>query len=213
MDPQAIGMSSNGSLAANALEEIVQAVQDNKADPSIWISKKGVKLRLKEVSVFVGMEAMNAIPEPEVPKFYDSEAERERENPLDPHYLALVQQTQQARGVMSMNINVALGTEILYIPDDIPGVGSTEWSQDLDELTGGSIKIPASGVNRYIAWLRYVATVGLEFANLSAEVMKYSGVVSEEDVIKAMSTFQNNETRDTDNRIPTETGSESEPTV
>jgi hypothetical protein len=207
IDPQAIGLSSNGQAA---LERITEAVNDSKSDPSVWIGKKGIKLRLKEVSVFVGMEAMSAIQEPEIPKYYDTDAERERENPLDPHYLALVKQTEQARGVMAMNINVAMGTEIIYVPEDIPGVNNQEWSKDLDALSNGTIKIPESGITRYIAWLRYIGTVGMEFTQLSNEVMRYSGVVTEEDITKALSTFQNKETGDSDNGVPTETGSEPE---
>lgn len=204
MQPQAAWLGSTNG----ALDKIVEAVNDSKADPSVWISKKGLKLRLKEVSAFVGMEAMSNIPEPEIPRFYDSDAERERENPLDPHYLALVEQSKQAKGVMAMNVNIALGTEIIEIPHELEAVGSKDWSNVLDEITNGGVKVPESGANRYIAWLRFYALVGMEFVELSNAIMRFSGVVSEEDISKAMSSFPSNEVRSTDSGVSAEEGSE-----
>lgn len=186
---------SNIAMNFEAQGRILEAITDSRAPIDEWISTRGIKFRLKKVSPFISMEIGRKQPDPKVPTYYDKDAERERENPLDPNYLEELQQTRATRGMLAMNANLALGTELLECPKVIQGVGSKEWSEELDEATAHVVEVPEAGIGRYLAWLRYYALVEQEVNDLMMAVLRYSGVVLEADVEVASENFSSDETR------------------
>lgn len=206
MDNQAahsgLHLVNNDPDLLNSQARIIEAIHDSeKADPSIWISKRGIKFQLKLISSRIGMEVAKSIDMPKIPTFTDDEG-RVRENPIDPTYLDERQQALINKGLLVMQANIGLGTKIISVPAGVQSVNDTEWSDELDTITNGVIKIPAGGMPRYLAWINYYALVGSESSDLNTAVLRYSGVVTEVDVESASENFQSDEARDTDEGVP-----------
>ena len=197
MEPTAA--QSNVLHLNNNLEtqsRIIEAIHEANEDPGIFISKRGIKFRMKMVSSRIGMEVARSIEMPKPPVFKDDDG-RERENPLDPTYNDERQQAMINKGIMVMNANIGLGTEVIFVPEGVQRAEDKEWSEDLDYFTKGVIKVPEERIPRYLAWIHYYALVGNEASDLNNAILRYSGVVLEADVTSASENFQSDETRDT----------------
>jgi hypothetical protein len=204
---------SNLAMDFGAQAKILEAIKDERAPTDEWISTRGLKFRLKKVSPFIAMEISRKTADPKVPTYYDKESERERENPLDPNYLEELNVVRTTRGVLAMNANLALGTELIYCPPEIQGVGSHAWSDELDEATAHVVEVPDSGIGRYLAWLRYYALVEQEVSDLMMAVLRYSGVVLEADVETAAENFSGDETRSATNETNDQANIESRDSI
>lgn len=186
---------SNSAMNFEAQGRILETITDSRAPTDEWISTRGIKFRLKKVSPFIAMEIGRKMPDPVVPTFYDKDAERHRDNPLDPVYLDQLNTMRANRGMLAMNANLALGTELIHLPSNIQNVNATQWSQELDEATAHVVEVPEGSIGRYLAWIRYYALVDQEVNDLMMAVLRYSGVVMEADVEAASENFSGDEAR------------------
>ena len=154
-----------------------------------FTSESGLKLKLKKVSRYIALEIGNKIPVPDVPTWVNEDKGREEENPNDPDYLKAVQKANYDRAMLVTTSTIALGTEITTLPTDMVGPDDDEWLEVLEAL---DIQVEVKNKRlRYCAWLKYIGLPnGTEFDELTMKVLRYSGLVSEEDVQKAQDSFR-----------------------
>lgn len=152
-----------------------------------YTTKSGVILNLYKVKQTIVRQAAMVFQPPEVPKVFLEEKSRYEENPNDPSYIANLRKYNLDMGTAGTNAYLMLGTSPKFIPEDIAPM-TDEWDEDLKLL---GIVVATGGKARYKDWLRYVVLEDdEEMFDLVAEVMKYCGVVKEEDVIAAEATFR-----------------------
>lgn len=163
-------------------------------------ASNGVVLKLKRVSRFAIVEAGRKIPVPKVPTTYVADKDRQEENPNDPDYIAALAESNYQRSMMTITASLVLGTEIISLPKGMPGPEDDEWYEVLDAL---DITVPKDNKRlRYSAWLKYVCLADEEFMDLMNLVLKFSGLVTEQDVAQAQDAFRGATTRPADLSVP-----------
>ena len=158
-----------------------------ETDPSIWSSSNGIKFRLKRVSRMVISDAGRKIKDPKVPRMMNEDKGREEENPNHPDYIAELADVNYRRGMLAIDVYLALGTVVIECPEGVSLFESSEWQEDL-ELFG--IDVPATGKARYVAWLKYYALSDDDLTALTLVTMRQGGATLEEDVTNAQAGFQ-----------------------
>ena len=138
------------------------------ADDGISVLSTGVRAVLKPVSASLIEEVTSRIEEPEVPKWFDPNKEREEENPTDPNYLREVAEVTRLRGLAAFDAMLLFGVELV---DPIPDNG---WESRLSIL-GISVN-KDDEFERKFAYIKYIAVSSSDMDELS----RLSGVQQSE---------------------------------
>ena len=168
-------------MDAQVLNEVTQT-----KDPQTWISSNGIVFRFKRVSRMIITDAGKKIKDPKVPLVMNDDKGRMEENPNDPDYVEALTDANYRRGMLAVDVYLAMGTEVVSCPEDIEPVESDIWKEDI-ELFG--IDVPAKGKARYVAWLKYYALPDDDTNALTLAAMRYGGATLEEDVTDAQAGF------------------------
>lgn len=151
-------------------------------------ASNGVLLKLKKVPRLLLTDAIRKQAPPKVPTWFNEDKGRDEENPADPAYVEALQAFNIDRGLMSVTMTLAMGTSIIDVPAGIEPYDSETWVADLNDMGMGlDLRTPRM---RYTAWLKYIALPGDEFNDVVSAVMRYSGLISEEDVAAAQRAFR-----------------------
>ena len=192
--------------AVKAVAETVDRAQEridnkNRKKKEVFVEmSSGVIFKIKEVPQFAYVDLRNSYPEPMPPVFYNEEIDREQPNPNDPRYKAEYGNWATSVSAAITDLNIALGTQIESIPDDIPTPDSEEFDDKLNLLltTFGWDRKEIRRVGkttRYLFWVKYEAAKSGyvdsegDLSKLISAVNRQSGV-PEEDVQTAVEKFQ-----------------------
>lgn len=173
-------------------EVITSVTPENK---SLTVLSSGVVLRHKKVPPMILARIDEKFRDPEVPVIWDSEKERNIPNPDDPKYHEEVQQNRMDKGTALIDVLIALGTTIEFIPDGMQTLEDDEWVENLSFV---GIEVPKLRVGRYLAWVKYFAAEAAEDIQKLAKKGAAALGVTEEDVASAIANFQSDETRTAD---------------
>jgi hypothetical protein len=187
----------NNDAAAN---EVLDGL-GSQTDPSIFKAANGLELKMKRVSAMILAEANRKLVPPRPPKVFIDEKGREEENPNDPNYVLELQHFDYDRGMLAAKVYYGLGTAVHKLPRDLEPPESQVWSDNIEAVYDG-IDIPATGVRRYVEWLKLYALPEEDQGRLLSEILRFTGSVLEVDVIEAQASFRGNQERDTAPRVP-----------
>lgn len=208
-DKQSAAASKSKNGAANAApsnnDAIVNSLSDETKPLDEFTSSSGLKFKLKKVSAMLISEAGRKVARPPVPVVFIEDKGREEENPNDPNYLAAQQDANWETTVLTINVTIAFGTQVIEdtIPKDVEHWESLGWSDSLEELLG--LKIANSGRARYAAWVKFYALPDhQELLDLQRAIAVYSGNVPETAVADAEDAFRDNKEGDTTTGISAE---------
>lgn len=149
----------------------------------------GVVLHVRSIAPRIILQIIENFKLPQVPVTYDTEKERNIENPQDPAYLDEMNQVATERGLALLDACVALGTELYSVPaEGIVPLESDDW---IDELSLAGINFdPTRARIRYTMWVKAVAAVTeQDLLLVSKYVMRKAGV-TKEDVDSALNSFR-----------------------
>lgn len=164
-----------------------QAAVDN--DPHHYTSNLGIKFKLKRVPKLVILEAGKRIKIPAPPQVYIEGKDRFEPNSNDPHYLEEVTDAKFRQGLVSINVSLSLGTELVRESLAMSGLEPPEATGWSDNLRDFDLEIPTEGRMRYISWIKYYALDDVEMNALARKIMQNAGVVFQEDVVEATTAF------------------------
>lgn len=174
----------------NTSQRILDALQDAELR-DVFICKNGVKLKLNKVPSTLVLNAINNIPVPKPPTFWDETAQRERENLSAPEYEEALNNLQNQKGLLTTSIYLGMGTRLIEpLPEGVPHYNESEWAEDVHELTG--LEIKSSGRSRYVAWINYMVLGDDEIEPLLTKIQRLSGTVPEVDAEAATNSFPSN---------------------
>lgn len=168
--------------------------------PTEYVTSRGFKLKLRAVSAVTIWEAQSRVKEPPVPTFYDTDADRDRPNPLDPTYRNALTDASVERARVGQYIRLGLGTELVRDSKEdfkakygLEPVESTAWSEIL-EL--GGMTPAKEGLARYIDWLRLYALTDQDQNYLITAIERAGATVTEDEVEAAEDSFRDNTIRE-----------------
>ena len=187
---------------SESVEAAVKAGEELQIDTCLEL-QSGIVLRLKPVSSGLLRKAAARIPEPEVPRVWLAEKDREEENPNDPNYLAALVARGEKQGLAQMDVAILYGTSIETIPEGAYRPDDEEWSADLLEdgfLTDEDL---SSYRKRYLNWVLLYACRGGDEAKLFGHVIILCGL-TEAEVQEVLASFRSRSLRGADTERPAE---------
>lgn len=147
----------------------------------------GVVLKISPVPPGVIARIGRAVKRPEVPRQWIEEKGREEENPAHPDYLAALEHWQLAQMEALEDAVIALGSEIVSVPETFAGPDDDSWTEELSIL--GIDDIPKTGKARYLNWVRLWAVhSNLDLVNLTNMAVRQSRI-PESEVTAAAESF------------------------
>lgn len=191
--------AANGKPATefDGINEVDTAVPD---DPFVLTTSRGVIIKVRAMPNMMMAEARRKIKPPKVPTYYNKDKDVQEENPLDPEYVAAMQEYNTRVGTMGATAMLAFGTEVLHLPSDVQPAESNGWSDDLKEIL--EIDVPEQGKGRYAAWLRLYVLSDPDLTAVMQAVGRASGIVRESEVEEAADSFRSDAEGDTAEGIP-----------
>lgn len=166
---------------------------------AVWTSGRGIRFQIFPVSSFLATEAEKRNPKPKVPTVWLEEKQREEPNPSHPDYIEAVREWNLDQSLERIRLWCMLGTKLDFVPDEIERPEDTGWSDTL-KIVG--FDVPADGIERYYAWLKYYALPNqTDLFELTKQVQLASGLIKEEEVQEAMASFPDIQERDSNNGV------------
>lgn len=170
------------------IEEAASAVFTQNDDPNTFVSKEGVKFRLKPVNRMISAAAAMKLQKPKVPTVWNKDKERSEENPNHPDYVEALNEYKYRRGQIGVDIYISLGS-VLIDRGPKPAISETEWSEQLGMF---GLEVPASGPARYLAWVKYVALDDEDATEMMLKIIRCNGIVLDQEVTDAIDAFRGN---------------------
>ena len=156
----------------------------------------GVVLGFRTVPRAAFREVLRRIPIPEPPEVYIESRGRTEPNPSDPDYLKAVETAHDERLLAAERLWLALGVEIVSVPESMEGPESDDW---IEELRLGGIEInDASPAARRIGWLDYRALNAMSRSQVMGAAMRATGIL-EQEVMDSIDFFRGSAQRRADN--------------
>lgn len=191
----------SGKSERESIKAAAAAVEESKETPqnSVVTLSNGVKLKVRPVPPFLIRQAAMKLEKPPVPKM-DIGKGREEENPDDPDYAIALEEWEQNVTDVSVNVMIAAGTELVSVPEDVPGVDDDSWLELLAFLKlEVEIETPLA---RYLTWMRYVGLATASDITLITGRLSRGIGLSEEEVQATAESFRNRAARRADKRRP-----------
>jgi hypothetical protein len=146
----------------------------------------GVKLKIRPVPRHFMYEVTRRFVRPK-PPMVDIGKGRLEENPGNPDYADALERFLADTANAATDVALLRGTEIDFVPDDVPGPDSKTFREEM-ELLG--LSMLDSSRARYLYWVKYMAAPTSEDINgLLGELGRLTGV-AESDVEDAVARFR-----------------------
>lgn len=172
----------------------VSASSPERNDNTTKLSS-GVVLRHKKVPPMILAKVEERYPDPPVPMIYLPDQERALPNPDDPDYEKALEENRSKKGNAMLDVIVALGTELISVPEGMQKPEDDEWVEEIEFL---GLEVPKLKIGRYLAYIRYYAATSAEdFQKLATKGSQALGI-TEAEVAASIQRFQDNETRGQD---------------
>lgn len=182
-------------MASTAQKAAVKAVKDGKKPDTRKLST-GYTVRFKPVSRFILMDATENIVDPPIPVIVDEEQGREFPNPNDPEYVKTIEDNGRKRSMALAEVTLMLGVEVIEpMPQDEEWLSKLQWlaRRGRIDLDGYDLDDP---MDKEYIWKRFeVFGDNDDFAAL----MSQASGTDEEEIAKAMNTFQRDALKSADN--------------
>lgn len=192
--PLAEAVSSTPENVASVAAERAVAETENPAPAEMRVSS-GVLFGIKIVPPLLIRRAMQGVPKPRPPRVWIEEKGREEENPLDPGYLAAVEEWEETQSDAVIRAMLLAGTWAKEIPEGVPAIESEDWVEMLDAVEMPAPVRLATKSQRYLAWVQFVACTSAEdLLALGVAVGRATGL-SEGDVMAAIDSFRSDQGR------------------
>jgi hypothetical protein len=188
-----------GTEVGAELNNIVEIARRGGSPPDTFTTTRGVVLKLSPVSDMISYRLASQRTPPKPPTVFIEAKDREEENPNDPDYLAELRRYNQDMGMLGVDVALALGVEIVRIPEGLARPDDEEWREALAFI---GLESAAQGKARIIDWLKYYGTSSFaELDKIAGAIGKLSGVVDEVEVAAIEDTFRDNSERNTDTPV------------
>lgn len=140
------------------IQEVLSVVEEPQTpvEKDVIVLSTGVELKRKEFPIMRVQAVAEMFPYPEVPLVWNEEKQRKERWAGSEEYVKAVEEVDRRRGLAVVDTVMAVGTEVVYIPEGFPTPDSDEWIEEL-EISHITVK-RESKVARYHAWIKYVAT-------------------------------------------------------
>lgn len=177
------------SVAVIAAEETVKHDAER-------VLTTGVRVRVNRVSQMLLDAAVHKVKEPEVPLWYDEDRDREVLNPNHPHYLAAMEEYEREQRLAAIDAAILWGVDLVDgLPKDKLWIKKLKYfAEKLGHIDLSEYDLEDEFELEFL-YKRFIALSAEDLSNLMPEIM---GGVTEEDVAKAVETFQGDETPDAD---------------
>ena len=157
--------------------------------PEVVTLSTGVKARVVPVAVSLVEDVMNAVPEPEVPTFFNEQKGREEPNPHDPSYQRAMRQYERDRNDAAMSALVLFGLDLVDgVPEDDGWLRKLQLIERRTSLDLSDFDLEDELDIEYV-YKRYIACGTQDLI-----LVGHKAGPSQEDVQKAVNTFQGTET-------------------
>lgn len=168
-----------------AVETAKEQVTPGVGEPVVLST--GVTVRFRGVSASLIDEVRMRIKDPEVPVIHDEEKDRDLRNPSDPKYLKQLEEAEEARSVAATDAMIMFGVELVDpLPEDDLWIKKLRFMGiEVDEEDPLTLEF---------AFKKYIA-VGVPDL---PKMFTASSPVTEEDLAKAMASFQRDKGGGTD---------------
>lgn len=162
----------------------------------------GIVLKVKPMPPLLLNAVANSMPEPEVPLVHIADDDRWEENKNDPGYVKALAEMTAKRELATINLILAVCTEVGSLPHDRVGPESDDWLF-IPEMAG--IEVDASNARaRYIAWLRFYALETQQDLMQANSLPILLAGISEGEVAEVMNSFRRREERPVAVELPAE---------
>lgn len=191
--PQGAPQGQTYQRLGQEMEE-VQAVSVKAGD--ILTLSSGVKVRVKRVppGLLQKLYARRGGEEPIPPMVEETDEATGRrykvEDPEDPQYKRDLMAHRMSLGLTIKDLVLAVGLDIVQVPDGVPTLESTEWEERLAII---GEEVPETGVARRVAWFDAVAIESDADYNTIQAISSESMSVDQEEVREAQESFQGND--------------------
>lgn len=157
----------------------------------------GVIVEAKQLPVGYGanIARQHQAKKPKPPRLFVPELGREEENPDDPDYLDALRQWQLEFAMSSLNLAMAFGIEVKFIPEGLMTHTSPEFKAMLSFL-GDDASLP------FVKWLQLVAAPTLEDLTAISNLPGFQVGVQEAGVQAEVETFRPAKARRTPFKSP-----------
>lgn len=193
------------SIDNRTLEVLAQvSTSEDKKDDNTTTLSSGVVLRHKKVPPMILAKIEEKYPDPPVPTVYDDERDRYLPNPDSPDYERAVDDNRMKKGNAMIDCIIAMGTQIVSIPDSMQTPDEEDWIEDLEFI---GVEVPKLKLGRYLAYIKYyAATSASDIQELAKKGSQALGI-TEEEVARSIESFQNLEERKTNSNGAVEVSS------
>ena len=180
------------------VDGVDQALEKQVSDPDLIYLETGTILRAKKIPQMILTEIERRLKVPQVPRVeHPSEKGRFIENPDHPDYIRALKKYEEDRGFALTDVLLGLGTVLETLGPDQYAPEDDRWVDEISEFLPVDA-IPDKPKGRYLAWLKfYQVQGGNDLQQIIAKVTGKMGV-SEAEVGAAMSSFRDNQGRQTD---------------
>jgi len=178
------------------LEQVIGEEEEGSPleEDSLITLSNGIVLKVRGISPFLFRQVEKQFPAPPVPKVFIEEKGREEENYQDPAYLRAVAEVEERKSEAIIDLIVGFGTEVEYVPENIPSPEDNVWIDSLEILLSEKEleRIRTNPHIRRIAWIKFVAILTPEdIARITEKVLRKLGV-SARDVSESLASFRGN---------------------
>ena len=173
----------------------VIAAEENVEQDAERMLSTGVRVRVNRVPQMLLDAAVHKVEEPQIPMWFDEDRGREIENPNHPQYLADLARYERDQRLAAVDASILWGIDLLGgLPKDDFWLKKLKYYAKLGHIDLSGYDLEDEFELEFI-YKKFVAMAGDDLADLMPEMM--SGV-TEEDVAKAVETFQGDEASDAD---------------
>ena len=145
-----------GDYERNIQNAVAEVTTSAPVDLNVITLSTGVQLKKKKFSPFLIQSVISKFKYPPIPEYWDEDRKRGIKNPDHPEYIAQKAEVDEQRGMAAIDALIAFGTELSFIPDGFARPEEDEWADDLEAVTGISIRRD-NYKSRYLAWVKNVA--------------------------------------------------------
>ncbi len=168
------------------IQDAVAELPDDELEDKVQkvMLSSGVILRMKQVPVLRINAVLERFQYPPVPELYDKEHDRILKNPDHPLYKEECQKVDMQRTWAMLDAVLAVGTEIIHRPAEVPAVEDDTWIEEL-EMFGIAVRKDNQRA-RYLAWVKFVAVINQDDLQKIAVKFGLGLGVAEEKVANAL---------------------------
>lgn len=196
MNPNGAAPNVAAEIDTEAQAAATAAAAPASEPPTGGTLSNGIVVKFRAVAPLFIEAAQGQVPVPVVPKYWNTDREREEPNPADGDYLKACERYENVVNLAALNAMLIQGVSIVSVPDDMDGLDDNGWIE-LCEAVGIGVKadsVPA----RKLAYLRNYALQTAGDLDLALRGVARLTGISEEDVASSLDAFRRGEGRGAD---------------